>query len=276
MHSQVVVGSVPAARRPGAVRIGAVLAGAVLLAALALVLARVGLSSWQALRDGEAALPDDVVVLAAATVGSLVAAWLAAGALVVLSTVLCGGARSRLVPMTVHAVVATVLGLAMAPAASASDATSSVGVLPAPTSTSAALHAGATIDPGWGALSATESSSESAFESSSPTATASTNAQASATVDPGWLPAAPTPPPRVAPPVDSVVLGSLRASVTPQEEIVVRRGDTLWDLAARHLGPNAGDAEIAAAWPQWHEANRATIGDDPDLLLPGQLLRPPR
>jgi nucleoid-associated protein YgaU len=59
-------------------------------------------------------------------------------------------------------------------------------------------------------------------------------------------------------------------------EVVVRTGDTLWGLAARRLGPGAGNAAIAAAWPEWYAANRAVIGADPDLIRPGQRLRPPR
>ncbi|MEP6761573.1 MAG: LysM domain-containing protein [Sporichthyaceae bacterium] len=59
------------------------------------------------------------------------------------------------------------------------------------------------------------------------------------------------------------------------DHVVVRRGDTLWDIAARALGPDATAAEIAASWPRWHATNRSTIGPDPDLILPGQLLRPP-
>jgi len=58
-------------------------------------------------------------------------------------------------------------------------------------------------------------------------------------------------------------------------EVVVQRGDTLWSIAARHLGPDASDAEIARAWPAWFEVNRGVVGDDPDLLRPGQLLRAP-
>lgn len=54
--------------------------------------------------------------------------------------------------------------------------------------------------------------------------------------------------------------------------VVVRAGDTLWSLTARHLGQDASDAEIAAAWPRWYEANAAVIGPDPDLLHPGQVL----
>jgi len=60
-----------------------------------------------------------------------------------------------------------------------------------------------------------------------------------------------------------------------QRDVVVRRGDSLWAITARHLGPGASDAEIAATWPRWYAANRNVIGADPDLLLPGQRLRPP-
>ena len=55
----------------------------------------------------------------------------------------------------------------------------------------------------------------------------------------------------------------------------VRPGDTLWGLAARLLGPRASTAQVQAAWPRWHAANRAVIGPDPDLLYPGQTLHPP-
>ncbi len=54
--------------------------------------------------------------------------------------------------------------------------------------------------------------------------------------------------------------------------VEVRPGDTLWGLAARSLGPDASDAAIAAAWPQWYAANASTIGPDPDVLHPGQVL----
>jgi hypothetical protein len=56
---------------------------------------------------------------------------------------------------------------------------------------------------------------------------------------------------------------------------VVRPGDSLWSLAAAELGPTAGDAAVATRWPQWYAANRAVIGPDPDLILPGQVLRIP-
>lgn len=90
---------------------------------------------------------------------------------------------------------------------------------------------------------------------------------------PGWRP---TPPPRVADPAESRLLAPTPRTDTGNEAAVtVRRGDTLWHIAARHLGPGATEAEIAREWPRWHEANRDVIGADADLLLPGQQLRPP-
>jgi len=61
-----------------------------------------------------------------------------------------------------------------------------------------------------------------------------------------------------------------------RDTVLVRRGDTLWAIAARHLGPSATSADIAHEWPLWYQANREEIGADPDLLLPGQVLHPPR
>lgn len=61
-----------------------------------------------------------------------------------------------------------------------------------------------------------------------------------------------------------------------RQVVVVRPGDTLWDLAARRLPPGAGAAEITACWHRIHEINRRVIGDDPDLIHPDQRLRLPR
>lgn len=74
------------------------------------------------------------------------------------------------------------------------------------------------------------------------------------------------------------VVAGLR--VRPQDTdrphaVVVVRGDSLWSIAEKHLGPSATIAEIDAAWRQWYAANRRTIGPDPDLIRPGQRLHPP-
>ncbi|ACQ79514.1 conserved hypothetical protein [Beutenbergia cavernae DSM 12333] len=53
---------------------------------------------------------------------------------------------------------------------------------------------------------------------------------------------------------------------------VVAAGESLWEIAEQALPAGAEDADVAAAWPRWFEANRAVVGDDPDLILPGQVL----
>ncbi|MFE4463675.1 hypothetical protein ACFRCR_01035 [Oerskovia sp. NPDC056781] len=58
--------------------------------------------------------------------------------------------------------------------------------------------------------------------------------------------------------------------------VVVLRGDSLWSLAERALGEGATDGEVAAEWQRWYAANTAVIGEDPDLIRPGQVLRAPR
>lgn len=59
------------------------------------------------------------------------------------------------------------------------------------------------------------------------------------------------------------------------DSVVVHRGDTLWGIAARHLGPDAAPADIAEEWPRWYVANRNAIGPDPDLIRPGTVLTAP-
>jgi nucleoid-associated protein YgaU len=66
-----------------------------------------------------------------------------------------------------------------------------------------------------------------------------------------------------------------RGSTPHTAEVVVHRGDTLWSIVRRQLGPDVSDAEVAVAWPAWYQTNRAVIGPDPDLILPGQILRAP-
>jgi hypothetical protein len=91
--------------------------------------------------------------------------------------------------------------------------------------------------------------------------------------DPGWTPDPPAVRPQ--PDVAAVAATSRRGAGGSPVEVVVHRGDSLWSVAARHLGPAATDREVAAEWPRWYAANRAVIGPDPDLVLPGQVLRAP-
>ena len=97
---------------------------------------------------------------------------------------------------------------------------------------------------------------------------------------PGWTPPEPPSRPDRRPTGDISLVSTTPAPASgvatgESQLVVVRPGDTLWDLAARHLGPEATDADVAEAWPTWYAANRAVIGDDPDLILPGQQLRIP-
>jgi nucleoid-associated protein YgaU len=99
-----------------------------------------------------------------------------------------------------------------------------------------------------------------------------------ATVPAGWTPDRPVPTHRRSARAEAaarLVTGPARAERRVADEVVVRRGDSLWDIAARHLGPDASAADVAVEWPRWHRANRAVIGADPDLLIPGQRLLPP-
>lgn len=57
--------------------------------------------------------------------------------------------------------------------------------------------------------------------------------------------------------------------------VVVRPGDSLWSIAADALGGDARPARVATAWPRWWAANRDVVGDQPDLIHPGERLRPP-
>lgn len=58
--------------------------------------------------------------------------------------------------------------------------------------------------------------------------------------------------------------------------VVVHTGDSLWSIARAEL-PSDGrsDAAVAASWPRWWQANYAQIGDNPNVIQPGQQLTPP-
>jgi hypothetical protein len=107
--------------------------------------------------------------------------------------------------------------------------------------------------------------------------------QASAPVAPQLRPLLPAVRPdwRPSPPVtDPGLLAARPARAThgtppASPEVAVLAGDTLWDIAAHQLGPTASDVDIALHWPRWYEANKAQIGENPHVLLPGQILKAP-
>jgi LysM repeat protein len=170
-----------------------------------------------------------------------------------------------------------------------------IGALPAPPrsflagSLGVALAAGIAVPasadeayPGW--APAVSPSSPSGPTLSSPTPSPSPSAVVVAspvpTVALSPAPAAPTTTVPEAP-VPTVELHAESAAPPVAEHVhvgthVVVRGESLWRIAAELLGPDASNAQIARAWPLIYQANRATIGDDPSLILPGQELTIPQ
>ena len=101
-----------------------------------------------------------------------------------------------------------------------------------------------------------------------------------ATTDPVMADAsshAPATAPAVATTVSSIASGSAPPAerAAQPDTVVVEPGDTLWHIAERALPSHAGSADIASAWPAWYASNAEVIGDDPDLLQPGQVLHAP-
>jgi nucleoid-associated protein YgaU len=94
-------------------------------------------------------------------------------------------------------------------------------------------------------------------------------------VDPGWRPAPPPEPVRATAADLGPLAAAPRSRAAAEDAVVVHRGDTLWDVAARHLRGAATDAQVAAEWPRWYAANRAVIGADPHHIVPGMRLLPP-
>lgn len=76
-------------------------------------------------------------------------------------------------------------------------------------------------------------------------------------------------------PVDPAGEAERSADPAPTVHVVVR-GDTLWDIARRHLPSRRRQpSEIARYWPTIYAANRGVIGADPDQILPGMRLSIP-
>ena len=72
---------------------------------------------------------------------------------------------------------------------------------------------------------------------------------------------------------------SAPASLAEAATYEVQRGDSLWRISTATL-TDSGDssptsADIARFWPRIFRANRLLIGDDPNLILPGQHLTIP-
>ncbi|MFP5336652.1 MAG: LysM peptidoglycan-binding domain-containing protein [Actinomycetes bacterium] len=198
-----------------------------------------------------------VVAGTAALVAAALTGWLVLGVLVAaVDEVRPAGRRAVpgvVVPALTRRVVAAVLGAGSACAAlpAAADPPPPVGVAVA-----AVAAESVDVDPGWPA-----SPEEGTLRGLD--------------VDPGWAPAPPAPVVRTVAADLGPLTPAARGPAVTEDAVVVRRGDTLWHIAARALPAGATDAEIAAEWPRWYDANRALIGADPHHIEPGQRLVPP-
>jgi hypothetical protein len=274
-------------------RLGALLAAD----AGVLVLARPALADvWRHLRHPTAwvdtAGTDAALGTVAAALLWLAAAWLAAGLLALLAGELPGATgrigtalSRRLLPRALAAGIAGAagLGVLLAPVATAAPPPpppgTSTPALPAPT-----WPVGPT-SPGAGQLHVRQSNATTPARHRPPASTplpartrpsASAPAQGGPSREPGRSPTQPPQPPeRTTPPAHRAQPVSRPQHTADQSAVQVRRGDSLWLIAARRLGAHPRPAEIAASWPRWYAANRAVIGTDPDLILPGQVLTEP-
>jgi len=282
----------PAAGRLRSVSVASValLTGVASTAAL-LVVAR---DAWRAIARPGPASAADGILLAAGAAGAALALWFGVSLLLAALAALPGRAGAichtwadRIAPAFVRRAVALVLGSTLTagalPGMVASAATAGAPLrapLSAPAAAAASVAAsGQSPDPAPQPTGAPVPRPE--FQATGSTAASTelgegiTEGPAPSEPDPAWLPARPATPVRTA---VAPSLGVLRPAATGhrvEEQVVVRRGDTLWDIAARHLGAESSAAEIAQEWPRWYAANRSLIGDNPDLILPGQRLVPP-
>ena len=98
-------------------------------------------------------------------------------------------------------------------------------------------------------------------------------ASAQACADPSAPAAVGQPVSRDSLPVPARPSGSVRAAA--RGHVVVRPGDTLWQLAEERAPTSATTGDVAALVHRLHRSNRHVIGPDPDLIRPGQRLAVP-
>lgn len=244
---------------------------------------------------GQLDLPELLAVGAAGCGVALLAWWLLAMSCAVIAAIAQTKGADRVAsvsgafaPAFMGRVVITVLGLNLlaAPLANAAD---SPGVDPrwhgTAVATAPATAAGTATVPGTAPATATTPATAPAQDP--------LPAQAEDAVEPQWIPrTAETNPDMMLRPGNRAVPSANGANGAPGEtasnipggesaplrgdnDVVVKSGDSLWSIVAAALGPYASDVDVAASWPDWYRANRETIGTNPNLIFPGQILHAP-
>lgn len=220
---------------------------------------------------------DEVVVLGAAVLSLALSLWLllalavsAAAHLPGLPGRVSGALARRIAPVAVRRLAAIAVGVGVVGSGVATTASPATA---APAPVLAAAVDDDVPSPAF-APTVTRAPSSSASTPTAPTAgTAVVPTLSEVAVRnerPGWVPSASS----VRRPADArLVTGPARESVGG--EVVVHRGDCLWDIVAAHLGPSATDDDIVREWPRWYATNRDVIGDDPDRITPGLVLHTP-
>jgi nucleoid-associated protein YgaU len=290
------------------------LAGASLIVAAGLgsIFLRTSLDAWATIAAPGPAGPADGILLMTGLGGTFLSLWLGLGmTLSALSALpgelglICRRLAGRVAPVAVRKVVAFLLGTTLTAALVPGTAIAAIGPETARGAVTAIAQEARPRTTSGVAVAAPDASFR--FVSARTAGHTAAAARAVATV-PGTpsVPGIPSVPDRHAPPAIRALPGiravpavrdstdaapspawspegaasrtrpAVRASAyAGTDTVVVLRGDTLWSIAAKHLGPAASAADVEVEWHRWLATNRDVIGDDADLILPGQLLSPP-
>ncbi len=258
-------------------------------AALGSLFLSTSLDAWTAIDASGPAGPADGILLLTALSGTLLSLWLGLGlALSALSALpgalgqTCRRLAARVAPTALRKVVAFVLGTTLTAALVPGTAVAHTGGLSSGTLRGEVVATSQqAARPGSAGLAAAAPDASFRFVTEAPPGRTNRTAArtirtlphpartVARTVDSGAHDSAPPPSWLPERPASRTMPGA------GTDDVVVLRGDTLWSITARHLGPGATAADIEAGWHRWLAANQEVIGDDADLILPGQLLRPP-
>ncbi len=252
--------------------IGTAVLGAAAAAGLTTLFLHLATDSWAAASGPAVADPADLVLTGIGLIGAALAGWLGLGTVAQAMSVVPGVVgrvggfvAERIAPAALRRAVAFVLGTSLV-AAFAPGTAAAAGV----PSSSRAGGPSATLFVGADGPKAPDP----AFRPTRPPAAPTTPAAGGPTApDPRFVPLGPLGPRATAVPGTTPTAAAVAVTAEPTPTTyLVRRGDTLWSIAARHLPAGASNAQVAAAWPRWYAANRAVIGADPDLIRAGQRL----